>query len=249
MISRLLTLGLLTAGLLHAETYRDVSSQTDPIDPQGRIQIDDTNGSISIKTWARPEVSIQVEKRASSEDYLKEIKVEINSDAHSLAIKTTFPHHPFSWLWNWGEGGSVHLVLMVPESVNLDDIVLVNGGITIEGVHGSVEVHTVNGALQVTGLRNGGKLSTVNGAIHAEVAALAPDGHLHLSTVNGAILVKLARDANASIDASTVNGGTSCELPIRLSEEKHHGLHGVIGAGGGSISATTVNGGIHVESL
>jgi hypothetical protein len=59
MILRLLSLGLLTAGLLQAETFREVSAQTDAIDPHGTIRISDTNGSISIKTWDRPEVSIR----------------------------------------------------------------------------------------------------------------------------------------------------------------------------------------------
>ena len=40
------------------------------------------------------------------------------------------------------------------------------------------------------------------------------------------------------------------DLPIRLTEEGHwHGMHGVIGAGGGSISASAINGGIRLQAL
>lgn len=249
MLTRLLSLGLLTAGLLQAETFREVSSQTDALDPQGSIRINDTNGSITIKTWDRPEVSIQVEKRASTEDYLKEIEVAIDASPHDLSIRTTFPHHLLSWLWNGG-GGSVNFTLLVPSTVNLHDITVVNGGVTIEGVGGSIEAHTVNGNVRVAGARGDTEVSTVNGSIRTEVTTLGAAGQLHLSTINGSIVALLAHDVNATVSASTVNGGTSCELPIRLTEESsRHGLHGILGAGGGSISASTVNGSVHLQSL
>jgi len=251
MIHRIALLGLLSAGLLHAETFRDAYAQTHPLDAHGMIRIDNTNGAIVIKTWDRPEVSVEVEKRASSEDYLKEIDVAIDSDPHSLSIKTRFPSHPLSWLRNWGGNqAEVHLVLMVPASVDLNDITLVNGSITIDGVHGAIDVHTINGGIHATGVGDHADLSTVNGTIHAEVTALGSSGHLHLSTINGSISVLLAKDAGATFRASTVNGSTSCEFPIRLTESSHRrGMNGVIGAGGGSIVATTVNGSVHLQSL
>jgi hypothetical protein len=250
MIPRLALLGLLSAGLLQAETFRDASTQTHPLDPHGTVRIDNANGPITIKTWSRPEVSIEIEKRASSEDYLKEIEVEIDADPQSLAIKTTFPHHLLSWLWNGGNQGEVRLVLTVPESVELNAIRSVNGTITIDGVHGAVEAHTVNGAMRVTGAKENVELSTINGAIRAELTALGSGGHLHFSTINGAVTVLLPKSADATIDVSTINGGTSCELPLRLTEEDHHhGLRGTIGAGGGSITGSTVNGSVRVEAL
>jgi hypothetical protein len=251
MILRLALLGLFTAGLVQAETFRDASEQTHPLDPHGIVRIDNTNGAITIKTWDRPEVSIQVEKRASSEDYLKEIQVEIDSDPHSLSIKTILPHHLLSWIWNWGGSqGEVRLELTVPATVDLNDIHSVNGAVTIDGVHGAVEAHTVNGAINVMGARDNAELSTVNGAIHAEVTAFGPSGHLHFSTINGAVTILVPKEANATIDFSTINGSTSCQLPINLTEESRHGsLEGVIGAGGGSIHASTINGSVRLQAL
>jgi hypothetical protein len=250
MLPRLLSLGLLTAGLLRAETFREAYAQTDALDPHGTIRINDTNGSIEIKTWDRPEVSIQVEKRASTADYLQELEVAIDAGPHDLSIHTTFPHHLLSWLWNGGGGGSVNFILLVPATVNLNDITVVNGGITIEGVRGSIEAHTVNGNVRVAGAGGDTELSTVNGSIRSEVTTLGLASQLHFSTINGSIVALLAQGVNATVSASTVNGGTSCELPIRLTgESSRHGLHGVIGAGGGSISASTVNGSVHLQSL
>jgi hypothetical protein len=268
MIHRLSLLALLTTGLLRAETFRDAYEQTRPLDPHGLVRIENANGSITIRTWNRPEVLVQVEKRASSEDYLKEIGVAIDSDPRSLSITTTFPHHLLRWLWNGDDHGEVRLVLTVPETVDLRGITSVNGAIaisgvqgeveahtvngtvTIDSVHGALEAHTVNGAIHATDVRSNAVLSTINGAIHAEVTALGSSGHLHFSTINGSIAILLARNADATFRASTVNGGTSCDLPIRLTEEGHHrGMQGVIGAGGGSITTSTVNGSVRLESL
>ena len=250
MFLRLLSLGLMTAGLLRAESHLESYTETHALDPHGQIRIDDTNGAISIRTWARPEVSLQVEKRASSEDRLKEIQVEVESDPKSLSIRTIFPHHFLGWFWNIGDAGSVRLVLSVPESVDLNRVSMVNGAITIEGVHGSIDAHAVNGSVKATGLGDDADLSTVNGSIHAEAAAPGAGGHLHFSTVNGSIAVLLGKGANATFSASTINGGTSCALPIRLTEERHrHGMQGVIGTGGASIEASTVNGSVRLEAL
>jgi len=250
MLLRLLSLGLMTAGLLRAETQQESYAETHPLDAHGQIRIDDTNGSIAIRTWSRPEVSIQVEKRAPSEDRLKEIQVAIEADPRGLSIRVIFPHHFLGWLWSGGDEGSVRLVLTVPESAELNHVSMTNGSVTIEGVRGAVDVHVVNGGVKATGLGDDADLSTVNGSIRAEAAAPGAGGHLHFSTINGSITVLLGKGANATYSASTINGGTSCALPIRLTEESHrHGMHGVIGTGGASIEASTVNGSVRLEAL
>ncbi len=120
MLPRLLLLGLLTAGLAHADVLKESYSETHPLDPQGRVQVANVNGSIVIRTWDRPEVSVQVDKTAGNEDYLKAIHVEIESAPSSLSVKTIFPRHEFTWHdlfdWSWTRngGGQVQLTLMVP---------------------------------------------------------------------------------------------------------------------------------------
>jgi hypothetical protein len=250
MTLRITLLGLLTAGLLRAETFTDSQSETHPLDPRGRIQIEDTNGSITIKTSDRPEVSIEVEKRASSEEYLSEIHVEIGSDPKAISVKTTFPSRVAGWLWGRSDYGEVRLTLTVPESAELTSVTLANGPITIDGVHGFIKASTVNGGIHVTGIRETVALTTVNGSIHAEVAALGPGGHLNFTTVNGSVAILLPKNAGATLSTATVNGRTSCDLPMQSVDTFwRHGLTGIIGAGGGSIRAVTVNGSVHLQSL
>ncbi len=220
------------------------------MDPGGRIRVDNVNGSIAIRTWDRPEVSVEVEKQASSPDYLKQIGVVIASDPHQLTVKATWPHRELgwiSWLWNSADEGEVHLTLTVPRSADLQGVSLVNGGISIDGLAGPVHANSVNGSIRATGLGGSASLSTVNGSVHAEFSAVAPGAHLSISTVNGSVDLQVPRDAGASVSASTVNGHIRCDLPMQFAESGlFNRLKGVIGSGGCPIDISTVNGPIHI---
>jgi DUF4097 and DUF4098 domain-containing protein YvlB len=251
MIPRIALIGLLTAGALQAESFSQTRSETHPFDPRGRVRIEDANGSISVKGWDRPEVSIQVEKKGSSEEYVNEIRVDIDASPQSLSIKTVYPHRYFGWLWGWHDHGQVRITVTAPVSAELERVATVNGAVTIDGIGGPIEAEAVNGGIHATGLRGTAKLTTVNGSIHAEVGALDPAARLNLETVNGSIVVLLPKDAGATVNASTINGRISCDLPVHSTETGFvlNKFTGVIGAGGGSIRATTVNGSVRLQAL
>jgi len=73
---------------------------------------------------------------------------------------------------------------------------------------------------------------------------------LEFSTVNGSIVLKVAPDAGAEIEASTVNGSMSTDFPITVSGKfGPKSMHGTIGTGGRTVKISTVNGNIRVERL
>jgi DUF4097 and DUF4098 domain-containing protein YvlB len=245
----LLAVFALFAGSARAETLKSTFAETHPFDPQGTIRLSNTNGSVTIRTWDRPEVRVEGEKRASDQETLDGLVIAIEATPQLLAIKTTHSVRSgrwFSWLWNWGRREQVEFVLTVPATVRLDDINTVNARVTIDGVQGPVEAGTVNGELRLTGLRSDAKLSTVNGSIRAEFAAVAPQSRLSFRTVNGGVTVALPTGVGATLDISTVNGGISCDFPITVKKSGGHHLNGPIGDGSASLKISTVNGGVKV---
>jgi DUF4097 and DUF4098 domain-containing protein YvlB len=251
MIHRLILLGLLTAGLVHADTVHERTTESRALAPDGVVTIDNVNGSITITPWDRPEVAIEIDKSASNADALSAIEVTIDSTARTLGIHTHYPHHFLGWLRGWGaQNGEVQLTLRVPASARLRRIEVVNGGITITGVAGLEIARSVNGRIEVSDLPAGGRLSTVNGAIHVRLTAFNPTAKLSLATVNGSVTVQLAKTVNAEMQVHTVNGGTDWDLPLAGGESgRHRGPEGTLGTGGGLITATTVNGGVRFQSL
>jgi hypothetical protein len=244
-------LGLLAAGGAHAETFKAAFDEIHPFDAHGEIRLANVNGSVSIRTWDRAEVRIEGEKRALSADDLRATKVSIDATANTLDIETRYPLHLFSWFHWFGprREEEVHFTLTVPATARIGKLDTVNASITIDGVRGAITARTVNGGIRATGLEENASLETVNGSIRAEFAALNPQGHLKINTVNGSITVALPKSAGATIAASTVNGRISCDFPLLLKNSGRNNLTGTIGDGVATLKATSVNGGIHLESL
>jgi hypothetical protein len=148
--------------------------------------------------------------------------------------------------WNDRNDVAVEFTLRVPDGVHVD-LRTVNGGVTAEGLTGTVDASTVNGS--ITARSTGGPVhaQTVNGSIRATMGALGRDD-LRYETVNGAITLELPANADADLDLSTVNGGVSTDFPVTIQGAiSRKRLRGTVGNGGRLLKASTVNGGITLK--
>ena len=71
---------------------------------------------------------------------------------------------------------------------------------------------------------------------------------MSFSTVNGHIEATLPANADATVSASTVNGGLSSEFPALVVKKEFpvsSKLKGTLGNGSARVEASSVNGGIH----
>src|SRR5258705_2468093 len=141
--------------------------QTYPLSANGRIELENVNGPVSIKAWDRNEVKVDAIKRANRKPDLQEVEIQVHSDSNSLSIRTHYPEHNPTWVRN--NPGSVEYALMVPRTARLQDISLVNGNLDVEGVNGDVRPSCVNGRLSARNLCGRTELSTVNGNLKASV--------------------------------------------------------------------------------
>ena len=178
------------------------------------------------------------------------IGLTIDAKSDDLSIKTDFPKRRSSWFGGETIRAAVNFTLTVPATVKLRQISAVNGTVTIEGVRGTVSARSVNGGVNAKGLSADASLETVNGSIRAEFAAVAPDQQITTRTVNGSTTLSLPKDANIALRAHTVNGGVSCDFPIRLDGKVHRSsLTGAIGTGAAVLKTESVNGSIHVKQI
>jgi predicted Ser/Thr protein kinase/type II secretory pathway pseudopilin PulG len=256
LIILLVLAGLLFASLngstANATTlkFAEELHQTYPLAADGRISLDNVNGTVRISVWDRPEVKLDAIKRANSKDHVDAVNIQINANPDYLAIRTKNPSEQHWSFFNFGNVSSVDYTLTVPQSVRLDKISDVNGNVDIDGVRGDVNASTVNGSLTAQGLIANASLSTVNGAIHAGFANLNAARSVSLDTVNGRADLELPPNANASVAADTVNGGITSDFPSLLVKKdfpvgRH--LKGTLGNGGTQVKAHTVNGSIAIQ--
>jgi hypothetical protein len=238
------------AAFAHGE-YKEEMHQTYPLAADGRLSLANVNGSVRLSVWDRPEVKLDAVKSARSTNDLEKLKIEVESKADRLAVRTR--HGEFKgWRgWRRSSSGSVDYRLTVPRSVRLEDISNVNGLIEIEGARGQVRASTVNGALRALGLAGSAELSSVNGTVKVAFVSLAQVKSVSAGTVNGAVELELPAGANADLSASTVNGRISGDVSVKKNWPSRAEVKTRLGQGGPKINLSTVNGGvrIHLEKL
>lgn len=142
----------------------------------------------------------------------------------------------------------VHFRVRLPATANVAPTT-VNGDITVAGARREVRATTVNGGIEIG--TSGGPVSatTVNGSIRASVGAPAAND-MKFTTVNGGIDLAVPREFAADVRMTTVNGGINTDFPITIQGRwGPRTASGRIGAGGGDLQMTTVNGSLTLRSM
>src|SRR5436305_2645791 len=152
--------------------------QTYPLNADGRVSLTNINGDVRVATWDRNEIKVDAVKRAYTQERLQEATTNVEDGPNSVNIETEYPD--YNWSRNDYERhenpASVEYTLTVPRGAQLEDISLVNGGLTIEGVAGSVHASSVNGRVVARGLTGTVNLSVVNGRLEATLDRLNDSG-------------------------------------------------------------------------
>jgi lia operon protein LiaG len=136
---------------------------------------------------------------------------------------------------------------MVPASVTLDQIEVVNSNITVTNIQGEVNLRAINGGIEAHGLTGAGTFKTVNGTVRVTYARMPTSGGISLKTVNGSCNLILPGDAAFDLDTDTVNGRVNCDFPITLESSDKRELRGAVNGGGTRVNLESVNGGLAVE--
>ncbi len=239
---------MLAFGVAWAGDFSETFDQTYALDPGGRIALENINGDVTIEVWDRSEVRVFATKSASSPERLAALRIEVDATGDAVEVNTRYPSsRDLPEIDRHGHSEVVY-TLTVPRFASIDDVDLVNGGLSIDGVEGAIDAETVNGDVAVRGAVGDIDLETVNGAIEIGLPAVGSDD-VSLSSVNGTVEVRVA--GSAEIRAETVNGRISNDLGLEVRRGKYVGSHmrGEIGGGGRRIEIETVNGAIRVGAM
>lgn len=242
---------VLNASLAHAQddddaVAREEFHQTYPLAANGRIELENINGSAHISVWDQNQVKVDAVKRAPDEERLKDEEIRIDAHPDSISIETHYRDHEDSW-HSRHNAGSVEYTLTVPRNTRLDEIKLINGGLDVTGVTGEVRASCINGKLVAKDISGRAKLATINGRLNAEFRQLT--NPIELSSVNGSVELTVPSDAKARIEASTVHGGIENNFGLHTNDHRWvgHDMRGELGGGGTEIKLSNVNGSIEVR--
>ena len=207
----------------------------------GRVNLDNFNGSVEITGWDQDKVEINGTKYAVTQELRDDLKIDVRHAPDSIEIRTIKPS---------GRTGSMgaRYRISVPRKAMLDRITSSNGAIRVrdvasaahlkssngsirvENVASGVEARTSNSSIELDSVQGAVVMKTSNGRIRAENIAgpcdaetsnssiairldASPSSPLRLTTSNGSIDLRMAKPPKNDIRAETRNSSITVHLP------------------------------------
>lgn len=230
-----LLLGLLAGAALPLQAATPID-ETRPLDPRGRVEIDNLKGSIDVRAWDRPEVRIT----GSLGDGVE--RLEIEGDRQHLSVKVKYPNRGsgLGFFTGSDRADPTDLVLMVPLQANLD-IDSVSAGIKVTGVAPSeLSIDTVSGDVDVAGAPDEIDADAVSG----DLVLVVNSRSVQVETVSGDIDLRGRLTDEVSVES------VSGEVDVRVVESRLRRFSGASVSGDLDLrTALADNGRIELETV
>jgi DUF4097 and DUF4098 domain-containing protein YvlB len=147
------------------------------------IRLTTFDGSIEVRSWDRPEVVVEIEKRGPTAEAVAELDVTAQQEGNRIQLEVRRPAGDRSLLGiGLNMSRSARLVASVPRRANVMARTG-DGAIRAEGLTGRVELRSGDGSVRGTGLEGDLTVHTGDGAVILE----AVSGRLNLTTGDGGV--------------------------------------------------------------
>ena len=188
-----------------------------PLDPRGRVEIENLKGRIEVRAWDRPEVRIEGSLGNGVE------KLLIDGDRQRLVVRVKYPNRGsgLGFLVGGDRTEPTELRLMVPLQAGLE-IDSVSADIDVSGVApDELSIDSVSGDVAVAAAPREAKIDSVSGDLtltlnraNASIGTVSGDVRLRgklgdkldIETVSGDIDVVVANTAMREVSGATVSG-------------------------------------------
>ncbi|MEO5629282.1 MAG: DUF4097 family beta strand repeat-containing protein [Thermomonas sp.] len=213
LIASVLALACSIAMPAHAATP---INQTRPLDPRGRVEIDNLKGRVEVRGWDRQEVRISGSLGEGVEKFVLE------GDRKTLHIEVKYPSRS-------RKTEPTILILQVPLRADLE-IDTVSADITVHGMASrEITLESVSGDITANGAPGSAKVESVSGDINltfnsgdVEVSSVSGDltlrgrlnGEVSVETVAGDVHVDSKGEKLSSFRAGTVSGDIQVQTAL-----------------------------------
>lgn len=223
------------------------------------------DGSIQIRSWDKPEVLIEIEKRGATREAVDAIEIKTSQDGNTIELEVKKPRAETFTGIGFHQSASARLIVSLPRRADVRAR-SGDGSILIERVDGRIEGHTGDGSIRAADVTGELTFNTGDGSVTVEGA----EGRLDLETGDGSVnvtgeltsvrlhtgdgsIVYRAEPGTAMTDdweITTGDGGVSLYLPSDFGAEldAHTGDGrirndlAVVASGAGEVDRRTVRG-------
>lgn len=189
------------------KTLEEITEDTYELSPTGTLTIRNQDGRIYLFGSDGSELKVKVIRKAFSQERLDALKVNVSIDGDNAVIETVFPPKPEGWSTE-DRSGTVEYLINVPQHCTITRAELANGEIMIDGMRGpSVNAQVGNGRIHARNCFTSARFSLERGGMEVFYGWWERRAFSLLAEIaTGNVRVLIPSDANARIDATTVNG-------------------------------------------
>jgi len=190
--------------------------QSRPLDPRGRVEIDNLKGRVEVRAWDRPEVKITGSLGAGVE------KFSVEGDERSLRIEVKYPNRARNT-------EPTMLVVQVPLQAELE-VSTVSADIDVHGVAPrELSLESVSGDISANGAPRRASVESVSGDLaltfnsgDVEASAVSGDlmlggrltGEVAVETVSGNMRVDSKGERLRRLSVETVSGDADLKVAL-----------------------------------
>jgi hypothetical protein len=200
------------------------------------VTISNVSGSVRVEAGDGKTVSVEV-KQEGDEAERARFPVEVKQDGDEVSVRLCCGSS-CGKLRGCTDPVATHFVVKVPRDSSLE-VSSVEAPVKVSGVAGKQEVSVVSGDVSLEGSREKLEVAAVSGNVKLAPEALADT---EVSTVSGDVKLKLPRGAGANVEYSSVGGHfNGREVSLGSSKQRY-------GNGEHDVEVSTVSGALDVQS-
>jgi len=263
-------LALLAAGCVDivGADVKQVVREEKHFDTEGKpeVMLSTFDGSIEVRPWNQPGVQVTIEKRGRDDADIRSIEVKTEQTGNRILVEARSQSHANRGLHiGWYVGRSAKFIVSVPAASDVN-AKSGDGSIDIEGVNGTIVLHSGDGSIRARDLSGDVDVSTGDGSVRMDgtfqtLRAHSGDGSLRIqaargsavtkdwdiTTGDGSVTLEIPDGLNAELDAHTGDGRISLS-DVTVSnvqgEIRRNDVRGRLGSGGGALRIRTGDGSI-----
>ena len=182
--------------------------------PAGRtLAIEITVGNVRLEGSDRPDVELEIERRAPSTEDLTRLPIAIDESPARVQVRVI------------QAGGATDpalrsdIVLRIPREAIVERLQILEGKLTVNTFRGALSADVRRGPIEGADVSGSLRLETGIGSVVLTNARLSPAGLLRLRAFNGDVRLALAeRPVDARILALALNGQIRSDIPLTMKD-------------------------------
>ena len=184
--------GLLVSSITAASCVVGVDSQALIVRDEKRFTVNGTpelqlttfDGAIEIRSWDKPDVLVEIEKRGPTKEAVDGLRIEADQSGDRITIEVKRPQSETLSAFGIHRSSSAKLIVSAPRMTNVVAR-SGDGSIRIERVTGNLELRTGDGSIRASDVDGDVKLNTGDGSVHVDGGR----GKLDVDTGDGSVEV------------------------------------------------------------